>query len=169
MMLIDTIAPGFESSESFEAEPILVHRGRITSGRAQPVRTRAARPVRSRPAVAPLQYRGTGVLMSRTPHRPQSVRAITPGTTVVLALVAAAITVWLGMIVQFGAPVAAGDSAVPDRLGVVRVHNGESLQHLATRVAPDAPTGQVVERIRELNALDSVVLVAGQTLIAPLG
>ena len=40
---------------------------------------------------------------------------------------------------------------------------------MAHRVAPDAPVGQVVERIRELNQLDSVALDAGQTLIAPIG
>ncbi len=34
-------------------------------------------------------------------------------------------------------------------------------------MAPDAPVGQVVERIRELNELDSASLDAGQTLIAP--
>ena len=52
---------------------------------------------------------------------------------------------------------------------MVRVQSGESLQHLAARVAPDAPTHQVVERIRELNALESATLDAGQPLIAPIG
>jgi predicted Zn-dependent protease len=58
---------------------------------------------------------------------------------------------------------------MPDRLAVVRVEPGETLQHLAARVAPDAPTGQVAARIRELNDLDSPAVAAGQTLIAPLG
>jgi len=49
------------------------------------------------------------------------------------------------------------------------VQTGETLQQVAQRVAPDAPVGQVVERIRELNQLDSVALDAGQTLIAPIG
>ncbi|MGH3553846.1 MAG: LysM peptidoglycan-binding domain-containing protein, partial [Mycobacterium sp.] len=31
------------------------------------------------------------------------------------------------------------------------------------------PTGQVTERIRELNGLDSAAVTAGQTLIAPVG
>jgi predicted Zn-dependent protease len=64
---------------------------------------------------------------------------------------------------------AAGTAAVPDRLAVVQVQMGESLQQVAHRVAPDAPVGQVVDRIRELNELDSVALDAGQTLIAPVG
>jgi hypothetical protein len=123
------------------------------------------RPKSHRPGGAPMRYRGSGVLVSRASHRR---RPITPATTVVLALIAAAITVWLGLIAQFG-EMASGTAVVPDRLAVVQVQTGESLQQVAHRVAPDAPVGQVVERIRELNQLDSVALDAGQTLIAPIG
>src|SRR5947209_16381295 len=130
--------------------------------------TRGPRP--SRPAVASPRYRGTGVLMSTASHRP---RPITPATTVALALVAAGITVWLGFVAHFGGMLHAGPEKaavqMPDRLAVVRVEPGETLQHLATRVAPDAPTGQVTARIRELNQLDSSAVTAGQTLIAPVG
>ena len=123
------------------------------------------RPRSTRPGGAPLRYRGPGVLMSRASHRP---RPITPTTTVVLALLAAAITVWLGLVAQVGGVV--GTSApVPNQLAVVQVQTGETLQQVARRVAPDAPVGQVVERIRELNQLDSAALDAGQTLIAPIG
>lgn len=147
--------------------------------RSRPVQLRpAARPGRiapqgprpSRPACARPRYRGTGVLMSTAPHRP---RPITPATTVGLALLAALITVWLGLVAQFGEALRGGSEQptghLPDRLAVVRVEPGETLQHLAIRVAPDAPTGQVTERIRELNGLDSATVTAGQTLIAPVG
>jgi LysM repeat protein len=115
-----------------------------------------------------LPYRGTGVLMSRASHRR---RPITPAATVVLALIAAAITVWLGLVAQLGAPVDAADTttSVPSRLAVVQVQSGESLQQLAQRIAPDAPTGAMVDQIRELNELDSAAVDAGQTLIAPVG
>jgi LysM domain len=123
------------------------------------------RPCSRRPGGAPIRHRGTGVLVSRAPHRR---RPITPVTTVLLALVAAAITVWLGLVAQFGGVV--GESGpVPDRLAVVQVQTGETLQQVAGRVAPDAPVSQVVDRIRELNQLDSVAVDAGQTLIAPIG
>jgi LysM domain len=122
------------------------------------------RPRSNRPGGAPLHYRGSGVLMSRASHRR---RPITPATTVVLALVAAGITVWLGLVAQFGG-VTGGDAPVPSRLAVIQVQTGETLQQVAHRVAPDAPVGQVIERIRELNQLDSVALDAGQTLIAPI-
>jgi hypothetical protein len=122
------------------------------------------RPASRRPGGAAVRYRGTGVLMSRASHRR---KPITPFTTVVLALVAAAITVWLGLVAQFGG--VTGESAsVPDRLAVVQVQTGETLQQVAHRVAPDAPVSQVVDRIRELNKLDTVALDAGQTLIAPV-
>ena len=122
------------------------------------------RPRSSRPATAPMRYSGTGVLMSRASHRR---RPITPATTVLLALLAAGITVWLGLVAQFGGVV--GESgAVPDRLAVVQVQMGETIQQVAHRVAPDAPVGQVVQRIRELNELESAALDAGQTLIAPI-
>jgi predicted Zn-dependent protease len=108
--------------------------------------------------------------MSVAPHRK---RPVTLATTVGLALLAGIITLWLGLVAHFG-QMANGDSAgsaahVPDRLAVVRVEPGESLQDVAARVAPDAPVRQVAERIRELNDLNSPALVAGQTLIAPVG
>lgn len=123
------------------------------------------RPRSTRPAGSPLHYHGTGVLMSRASHRR---RPITPATTVVLALVAAAITVWLGLVAQLGAPADAPEPT-PGRLAVVQVQTGESLQQLAQRVAPDAPVGSVVDQIRDLNALDTAAVDAGQTLIAPVG
>jgi hypothetical protein len=94
-------------------------------------------------------------------------------TTLGLALVAGMITLWLGLVANIG-QMANGDAAgsaapVPDRLAVVRVEPGESLQDVAHRVAPDASARQVAERIRELNALNSPTVAAGQTLIAPVG
>lgn len=123
---------------------------------------------RRRPAGAPLRYRGTGVLMSRASHRR---RPITPAATVGLALLAALITVWLGVIAEFGGVVGATDSPapVPNTLAVVQVQEGETLEHVAHRVAPDAPVAHVVDRIRELNQLESAALDAGRTLIAPVG
>ncbi|MEW5810972.1 MAG: hypothetical protein AB1925_16120 [Actinomycetota bacterium] len=126
---------------------------------------RAARPNRrQRPGGAPLQYRGSGVLVSRASHRR---RPITPAATVLLALVAAAITLWLGLVAQAGG-VVGPQAEIPGRLAVVQVHTGESLQQVAQRVAPHAPVTDVVARIRELNQLETVALTAGQTLIAPV-
>lgn len=142
--------------------------GRQISGPVRPVRRAAParrRPPAGRPGGAAMRYRGTGVLMSRASHRR---RPITPATTVMLALVAAAITVWLGLVAEFGG-VSGADATVPSGLAVIQVQEGETLQQVAHRVAPEAPVSHVVERIRELNHLDSVSLDAGETLIAPAG
>jgi hypothetical protein len=129
----------------------------------RPVDTRR-RPRSNRPGGTPMRYRGTGVLMSRASHRR---RPITPATTVALALIASGITVWLGLVAHLGGVTGVG-APVPGKLAVVQVQTGESLQQVAHRVAPDAPVAQVVDRIRELNQLDSVAVDAGQTLIAPV-
>ncbi|OBJ71387.1 LysM peptidoglycan-binding domain-containing protein, partial [Mycobacterium sp. 1274756.6] len=110
----------------------------------------------------------TNTVAVRVAGRPHRRRPVTPATTVVLALLAALITVWLGIVAQFGAAVAAQAETVPAELAVVRVQTGETLEHLAARVAPGAPTSRVAATIRELNGLDSAVLEAGQTLIAPV-
>jgi predicted Zn-dependent protease len=89
--------------------------------------------------------------------------------TVALAGLAALITVWLGSLAQLGSMRAATMVVTPDRLAVVQVQAGETLQQLAGRVAPDAPRDQVVAHIKELNNLDSAAVDAGQTLIAPVG
>ncbi len=122
------------------------------------------------PAGATPRYRGSGVAMSVAPHHK---RSVTWAKTAVLAVAAGLITLWLGLVADVGQAVN-GDSAgsaapVPDRLAVVRVEPGESLQDVAHRVAPDAPVRQVAERIRALNDLNSPALVAGQPLIAPVG
>ncbi|WP_454560711.1 LysM peptidoglycan-binding domain-containing protein [Mycobacterium haemophilum] len=132
--------------------------------------TGSRRPAPSRPAGAPMRYSGSGVVMSVAPHCGCPVSL---AKTIGLALLAGVITLWLGLMAHFSQVIngdAAGFAAhVPDRLAVVRVEAGESLQDVAARVAPDAPVRQVSERIRELNALNSPALVAGQTLIAPVG
>lgn len=160
MMHIETISP--------TAQPRIRPAQVRPAGRGSRPGSRGPRP--SRPVAAPPRYRGTGVLLSSAPHRP---RPITPATTVALAIVAAAITVWLGFVAHFSGMLHGGPEKaavhMPDRLAVVRVEPGETLQRLAARVAPDVPAGDVAARIRELNELKSSAVTAGQTLIAPVG
>ncbi|MBI3216667.1 MAG: LysM peptidoglycan-binding domain-containing protein [Mycobacterium sp.] len=167
MNRIDTLTDGyFDDLDAGSMPAPLVRPERTRQARPRTVASR--RPRQARPAGAALRYRGTGVPLSRVrgPHRR---RAITPMTTVGLSLLAALITVWLGVVAQFGDAVRGATTPVPDRLAVVQVRAGETLAHLAARVAPDAPVGPVVDRIRELNKLETAGLDAGQTLIAPIG
>jgi LysM domain-containing protein len=164
MTIIHAVSPHTSSVRRPISGPVQGRRhGRGAAGRSR-------RPGPCRPAGAPPRYSGTGVATSVAPHRR---RPVPLATTVGLALVAGMITLWLGLVANVGQMVN-GDSTglaarVPDRLAVVRVEAGESLQDVAHRVAPDAPARQVAERIRELNDLNSPTLVAGQTLIAPVG
>lgn len=127
-------------------------------------RPRAMRPGPARPATAPLKYRGHAVAVSRAAH---SRRPVSASVTAALAGLAALITLWLGTLANFSGERATA-VAVPERLAVVQVQAGETLQQIAHRVAPEAPAGQVVDRIRDLNKLESTSVDAGQTLIAPL-
>lgn len=132
----------------------------------RPVRNRGRRrPAPSRPRIAAVAYRGTGVARSQTAHRG---RPVSMAATAALAGLAALITVWLGMMGLARGSEGSG-APVPERLAVVQVQQGESLHGLAARVAPDAPAAQTIARIKELNRLDSAAVDAGQTLIAPIG
>ncbi len=137
--------------------------------RALPRVVDGSRPGPHRPAPMTPRYSGTGVRVSRAVHTRRPAKQVTPVTVVGLALLAALITVWLGAVAQFGETVRDATAPVPDQLAVVQVKSGETLAHLAARVAPEAPVSSVVERIRELNELQSPVIDAGQTLIAPVG
>lgn len=96
-------------------------------------------------------------------------RPVSTALSVALAGLAAAITLWLGLLAQFSAAHLPPPAQQPDQLAVVQVRAGETLQGLAARVAPATPSGHVVQRIRELNALESSAVQAGQSLIAPIG
>ena len=168
MTIIHTVSPR-TGGNIYVGRPINVPDHALRGSRDSLARSR--RPGPTRPAGAPPRYRGTGVAMSVAPH---GRRPVTIATTVGLALLAGIITLWLGMVAHLGQaangdPAVASAAHVPDTLAVVRVEPGESIQDVAARVAPDAPAPQVVQRIRELNDLGSPALVAGQTLIAPIG
>lgn len=105
-------------------------------------------------------------MVSQAPHHR---RTVSTRVTVALACAAALITLWLGSLAHFSGQQSAAPSPLPERLAVVQVQAGETLQQLAGRVAPDSPVAQIVDRIRDLNHLDSAMVGAGQTLVAPIG
>lgn len=132
-------------------------------------RSPATRQVPSRPVVAPLRYRGSGLAVSAAPHRTLTARKVSTPVTMALAVLAALITGWLGLLAQASAGHAAPARANPEQLAVVYVQEGENLRSLAGRVAPDRPVDRVVDRIRDLNRLSSSAIETGQSLIAPIG
>lgn len=143
---------------------VLCERPAVAPGR-RPVRVSPVRPTPARPAVAPLNYHRTGARVSRTPH---TRRTVSTSVSMGLASLAALITLWLGALAHLSADRSSAPAPTADQLAVIQVHAGETLQHVAGRVAPGSPVGQVVERIRELNKLESSSVDVGQTLIAPI-
>lgn len=141
------------------AQPMVARRLAATAGRAVN---------RRRPPTGALPYRGSGVAVSRAPHVRRR-RPVSGPVTAGLAVVAALITLSLGLVANLSGGPSSGPVTGAERLAVVRVGSGESLQQLAGRIAPDAPVTRVVARIRELNKLESASVLAGQTLIAPVG
>jgi hypothetical protein len=106
--------------------------------------------------------------------RPSAPRAIDPAVrsvsgrvTLAIALLAALITMFLWTTAHFSGSSVAPDR-VPEQLGVVQVQAGETLEALANRVMPEVPSAAAIERIGELNQLQSSELQSGQTLIAPI-
>ncbi|WP_246843013.1 LysM peptidoglycan-binding domain-containing protein [Allokutzneria sp. NRRL B-24872] len=98
--------------------------------------------------------------------RKRSLAARVRGMLAALALTAVAV-VGLGLLAQLRG---IGDGPdVPESVSVVEVDPGESLWQLARRVAPDSPSGAVIERIVELNELSDHVVHPGQPLRVPDG
>ncbi|MFC7613830.1 LysM peptidoglycan-binding domain-containing protein [Actinokineospora soli] len=84
------------------------------------------------------------------------------------ALVAIALAV-AALVYGFGAYSGAmAESTVPTTTAVVRVGVGETLYDLAARTAPGSDSSAVVDRIRQLNGLDSVDVYPGQPLTVPV-
>ncbi len=147
--------------------------GRVAAEPGSPGRsaTGARRVVRRVPADAgprrALAYGPARARRSAVPHAAPAAQPQPRAQVVVAAALLAAVVVMglLGL-----AHLRAGDGvAVPEATTVVQVNAGESLSDVAARVAPEAPVGAVVERIRELNGLSSSALHPGQMLVTPTG
>ena len=110
----------------------------------------AARPLRAVPASSP---RGEIVLTRR-------------GRFVVFV---AALLLVLGAALFLGATsVATNDAGTDQPTEAVMVGEGDTLWAIASDLAPEGEVREMVATIKELNALDSAMLVAGQTLYVPV-
>ena len=72
----------------------------------------------------------------------------------------------VGMVIAAGS-VATHEPGTPEPTRVMTVGTGETLWGISTELAGDGDTRQMMRRIQSLNALDSGMLVAGQTLVVP--
>jgi Tfp pilus assembly protein FimV len=75
----------------------------------------------------------------------------------------------LGAALFLGATsVATNDAGTDQPTEAVMVGEGDTLWAIASDLAPDGEVREMVATIKELNALDSAMLVAGQTLYVPV-
>ena len=75
----------------------------------------------------------------------------------------------LGAALFLGATsVATNDAGTDQPTEAVMVGEGDTLWAIASDLAPDGEVRDMVATIRELNALDSAMLVAGQTIYVPV-
>lgn len=100
----------------------------------------------------------------RTAARPGAVRLTRRGRAVVFLL---AFAVVLGIGLAFAAGSAATRDAGGSETTVITVGTGDTLWDIAAGISEGGDVRSTMERIEELNALDSGMLVAGQRLRVP--
>jgi len=122
---------------------------------------------RRRPAGRPVEY---GTVPTRVTRRavPRSAPEARVRARVMVALAALVLILAVGVL-AFTAGGGTSAAPLPAETGVVQVRPGENLTSLAARVAPGVPSSQVVQRIVQLNELDTVAVRAGQALVVPVG
>ena len=84
-----------------------------------------------------------------------------------VVLVAALVLVLFASLSSVRIVTQAGVGPVGPTTRTITVHTGQTLWQIAEQVAPRDDPRDTVDRIRELNALDTAVVQAGQRLIVP--
>src|SRR3954453_14923145 len=86
-----------------------------------------------------------------------------------LVVVAAALLIAfaIGVFVTAAGSVATQHPGTPEPTRIVQVDSGDTLWAIAADLADDGAGRAMMEQIRQLNALDSSVLQAGQRLVVP--
>ncbi|WP_395695869.1 LysM peptidoglycan-binding domain-containing protein [Nocardioides sp.] len=100
------------------------------------------------------------------PGSPGSVRLTRRGRLVVLVAAVLAVLA-IGFFFASGS-VATDQPGTPEPTRVVQVGAGDTLWDIAAGIADDGDVRAMVDRIQDLNALDSGMVVAGQKLVVPL-
>lgn len=106
------------------------------------------------------------VLPTRTSIRTSSVRLTRRGRQVVF-IGGLLLVLVLGVLWGSGS-VATEQPGVAEPTLVVQVQSGDTLYDLAARVTTDGDVNAMVERIEDLNRLESSMLYAGQKLRVPV-
>jgi LysM repeat protein len=108
----------------------------------------------------------TITMPTASPVLTTSVRLTRRGRLVVLAAALIAVLA-VGFFLASGS-VATGEPGTAEPTRVVLVGAGDTLWGIASDLADDGDVRAMIERISQLNALDSGMVVAGQKLVVPV-
>lgn len=132
--------------------------------RSVPSRPAVRRPARRRPESGAVRYRSHHVAVSRVEH-PVVEEDVSWRTLLASVLVTVGVLLGLGVVAH--AVTSADAGSLSGATEVVRVGSGETLTDVAERIAPSESAQQVIERIKELNAMSESSIDSGQSLVVP--
>jgi Tfp pilus assembly protein FimV len=99
--------------------------------------------------------------------RPRSTVRLTRRGRVVVVVAALLVAFAVGVFLTAAGSVATQRPGTPEPTRIVQVGSGDTLWDIAAGLADDGDVRAEMEEIKQLNALDSGVLQAGQRLVVP--
>jgi LysM repeat protein len=99
--------------------------------------------------------------------RPRSTVRLTRRGRVVVVVAALLVAIAVGVLLNAAGSVATQRPGTPEPTRIVQVGSGDTLWDIAAGLADDGDVRAVMEEIKQLNALDSGVLQAGQRHVVP--
>ena len=103
----------------------------------------------------------------RLPRVSRSAVRLTRRGRVVVVIAALLVAFAIGVFVTAAGSVATQQPGTAEPTKIVQVGAGDTLWDIAADLAADGDVRSVMEEIKQLNALDSGVLQAGQRLVVP--
>jgi cell division protein YceG involved in septum cleavage len=100
-------------------------------------------------------------------RRPRSTVRLTRRGRVVVVLAALLVAFAVGVFVTAARSVATQHPGTPEPTRIVQVGSGDTLWGIASELADGGDVRAMIEEIKQLNALDSEALQAGQRLVVP--
>jgi Tfp pilus assembly protein FimV len=105
----------------------------------------------------------------RLPRVAQPRVRLTRRGRVVVVVAALLVAFAIGVFVTAAGSVATQHPGTPEPTRIVQVGSGDTLWDIASGLADDGDVRAMMEEIKQLNALDSADLQAGQRLVVPAG
>ena len=99
--------------------------------------------------------------------RPRSTVRLTRRGRVVVVLAALLVAFAIGVFVTAAGSVATQSPGTAEPTRIVQVGSGDTLWGIASQLADGGDVRAMIEEIKQLNALDSEALQAGQRLVVP--